>query len=162
MNIKHGPKIPGQVTGGAHERREEERAAVEHRRVHHLTLPRDPRLEQRTDDAIGKQQATAAEITDHVERGQRCSAGRSDRVQQTAEREVVDVVTRGPRQHAQPCRRQRDGPLPLVGTVPGLHQTELDQLSDGARRPCQCREDRHVRRLGLQACARVQPRGGTA
>ena len=79
-------------------------------------------------------------------------------------------------QHALSFGGQRDGALPLVGTMPGLQKTEpdqlpdragdarltdadgLDQLPDGERRPLQRRQDRHVRRLGVQTGIRSDPR----
>ncbi len=76
-----------------HHGREQSRT-VGHRRVDHLALARALRLVDRAHQAEREQHAAATEVADQVQ-GHRRGLGRADRVQRTADRDVVEVMARG-------------------------------------------------------------------
>ncbi len=69
-----------------------QRGPVDHGRVNDLTEPGRPRLEQRAHHPEAEQHPAAAEVTDEVERWDRCLSLPTDRVQRPRERDVIDVM----------------------------------------------------------------------
>src|ERR1700722_17006630 len=70
---------------------QQQRRAVDHRRVDHLALARALRLEKTAHHAEGQKHAAAAEVTDQVQRRCRLVLD-ADGVQRAGEGDVVDVV----------------------------------------------------------------------
>ncbi len=102
------------------ERRREDGCAIHHRRVHHLPLSRLSRCEQSTDDAKGKQQATTAEIAHEVERRHGRLVVTTNGVQHTAQRNVVEVVSRHVRERSR-LSPARHTPIHQLGIARQTH-----------------------------------------
>ena len=77
------------------DRRHQRGRAIDHRRVDDLAASRPAGLEHRRHHPEREIERAAAEIADQVKRRNRRAAGRADRVQRAAQRDVVGVVARG-------------------------------------------------------------------
>ena len=91
---------PGAACRQAIEDRHQRIRAVDHRGVDHLTAPRGLALVQRSEHAQRQVQRAAAVVAHQVQRRHRLAAARADRVQRTAQRDVVQVVAGGHRERA--------------------------------------------------------------
>jgi hypothetical protein len=87
---------PATARGEPVKHRREQRSAVDHRRIDDLAASRLARLEQCASHAEGEQHSTSAEVANDVQRRQGLLPG-SDRVQYAGTCDVVDIVTRLPR-----------------------------------------------------------------
>ena len=82
------------------EHRHQNRRAVDHCRVDHLSLSALGRFQQRAHHSERKEHSATAEVANHVHGRHRTLTGATEVGQRTGQRDVVDVVTRRVRVHA--------------------------------------------------------------
>src|SRR6185295_17779566 len=86
--------LPRTGCGESVENRHQRSCAFHHGRIDDLPFARSIALEKRGEDAECKIKRATAIVADQVERRQRCTVFRADRVQSAGERNVVEVVAR--------------------------------------------------------------------
>ena len=126
-----------QSVGGGHQGS----GAVDHRRVHHLSLPGAPRFDEGGDHPKGEVEGAPAEISHQIERRGRGLAGAADRGERAGERDVVEVVPGGVRERAAlspagdpPVHQSRvSGPAGLRSDSEALGHTRAKALDEDLR-----------------------------
>ena len=103
----------------------EQRGAIEHRRVHHLTLTRRSCLEHPGEHAEREQHGAAGKVAEQAQRGRRRSIGGAHGLERAGQRDVVDVVSRG---HGQ-------GAVTAPPGHPGVDQGRIHHVAVGRSYP---------------------------